>query len=79
MPYSCGRIDLLWGKLTSLVAIAIACIIPTVAIGVLTTPLVVTTLQKLLWIGGFNFLFSMGIVASANEVSKPHVFMAAAT
>jgi len=66
-------------KVTSLVAIAIACVLPTVAIGVLTTTLAVTNQQKLLWIGGFTILFAMGVTAFTNEISKAHVFMAAAT
>lgn len=66
-------------KVTSLVATAIACVLPTVAIAVLTTTLAVTTQQKLLWIGGFTILFAMGVVAFTSEISKAHVFMAAAT
>jgi hypothetical protein len=66
-------------KATSLVATAIACALPTAAIAVLTTALAVTHQQKLLWIGGFTILFAIGIVAFTNEISKAHVFMAAAT
>jgi hypothetical protein len=66
-------------KVTSLIATVVACVLPTVAIGVLTaTTATDSTLQKLLWIGGFTILFALGLVAFENEVSRVHIFMAAA-
>ncbi|GAB1315611.1 hypothetical protein MFIFM68171_05821 [Madurella fahalii] len=65
-------------KVTSLIATVVACMLPTVAIGVLTTSTADSNLHKLLWIGGFTALFAMGLTAFTNEISRVQVFMAAA-
>jgi hypothetical protein len=66
-------------KVTSLIATVVACVLPTVAIGVLTTTTSTdSTLHKLLWIGSFTILFALGLTAFTNEVSRVQIFMAAA-
>ncbi|KAH8754620.1 hypothetical protein F5883DRAFT_526748 [Diaporthe sp. PMI_573] len=63
-------------KITSFFATVVACLLPTGAIAVLTTA--DTTLHKLLWIGGFTMLFSMGLSVFTSEISRVQIFMAAA-
>ncbi|RYP64242.1 hypothetical protein DL771_008866 [Monosporascus sp. 5C6A] len=63
-------------KITSAVATVVACMLPTGAIAVLTTA--DTTLSKLLWIGGFTLLFSMGLTYLTSEISRVHTFTATA-
>ncbi len=45
---------------TSFVATVVACLLPTLAIGVLTTA--ETTAQKLGYIGGFTAMFAIGLL-----------------
>jgi len=56
----------------------VACLVPTMAIAVLTTTAADSKLQKLVWIGGFTILFAMGLTTFASEISRVQVFMAAA-
>lgn len=64
-------------KFTSAVAMVIACVLPTVAIGILTTAQ--TTMQKLLYIGGFTALFSIGVMwLSDSSTSRVSIFTATA-
>ncbi|KAK5635368.1 hypothetical protein RRF57_011080 [Xylaria bambusicola] len=63
-------------NITSGVATVIACLLPTVAITVLTTA--ETTWQKLLWIGGFTAMFSISLVIFTSEVPRMHIFSATA-
>ncbi|KAK5656089.1 hypothetical protein OQA88_5228 [Cercophora sp. LCS_1] len=66
-------------KVTSLIATVVACVLPTVAIGVLTTTTATdSTVHKLLWIGSFTILFALGLTTFTNEVSRVQIFMAAA-
>ncbi|KAI0410202.1 hypothetical protein F5X98DRAFT_387608 [Xylaria grammica] len=64
-------------RFTSFVATVIACVLPTVAIGILTTAK--TTLQKLYYIGGFTALFAIGLLWLAESgTTRVQVFMATA-
>lgn len=64
-------------KFTAGVTMVIACILPTVAIGVLTTAK--TTMQKLLYIGGFTALFAIGVMWLTDAgTSRLSVFTATA-
>jgi len=64
-------------RFTAGVTMVIACILPTVAIGVLTTAK--TTMQKLLYIGGFTALFAIGVMWLTDAgTSRLSVFTATA-
>jgi len=64
-------------KFTAGVTMVIASILPTVAIGVLTTAK--TTMQKLLYIGGFTALFAIGVMWLTDAgASRLSVFTATA-
>jgi hypothetical protein len=64
-------------RFTSGVAMVIACILPTVAIGILTTAQ--TTMQKLLYIGGFTALFAIGVMGLTDAgTSRVNIFTATA-
>ncbi|KAK4112321.1 hypothetical protein N656DRAFT_798132 [Canariomyces notabilis] len=64
-------------QFTSGAATVVACLLPTLAIGILTTA--ETRLQRLLYIGGFTALFAIGVqwLADANT-SRVQVFTATA-
>ncbi|KAI0434246.1 hypothetical protein F5Y09DRAFT_297000 [Xylaria sp. FL1042] len=64
-------------KFTSFVATVIASVLPTVAIGILTTAK--TTLQKLYYIGGFTALFAIGLLwLTESGTTRIQIFMATA-
>jgi len=64
-------------RFTSFVAAVIACLLPTVAIGILTTAQ--TTRDKLLYIGSFTALFSIGLLCLTEAgTSRVQVFTATA-
>src|SRR6266699_3897191 len=63
-------------KFTSAAATVAACILPTVAIGILTTA--TTTTQKLLYIGGFTALFAIGLMYLTDETARVQIFTATA-
>jgi len=63
-------------KFTSAAATVIACVLPTVAIGILTTA--TTTIHKLLYIGGFTALFAIGLMYLTDETSRVQIFTATA-
>jgi len=69
--------DLTMLKFTSFVATVIACLLPTIAIGIMTTAK--TTRDKLLYIGGFTILFAIGLLWVAEAgTSRIQIFMATA-
>jgi len=64
-------------RFTSRVATVFACILPTLAIGILTTAH--TTLQILLYIGGFTALFSIGLMfLTPSDTTRVEIFTATA-
>ena len=64
-------------KFTSSVAMVVACVLPTVAIGILTTAQ--TTKQRLLYIGGFTALFAIGVMWLTDAgTSRVSIFTATA-
>jgi len=64
-------------QFTSGVATVVACLLPTLAIGVLTTAQ--GNIQKLLYIGGFTALFAIGLMLLTDVgTSKVQVFTATA-
>ncbi len=64
-------------KFTSAIATIVACVLPTVAIGILTTAK--TTLQKLCYIGGFTALFAIGLMWLTDAgTSRSNIFTATA-
>ena len=64
-------------KFTSSVATVVACILPTLAIGVLATAH--GTMHALLYIGGFTALFAIGLMFLTNaETTRVEVFTATA-
>ncbi|RYP48198.1 hypothetical protein DL768_005858 [Monosporascus sp. mg162] len=63
-------------KITSGVATVIACLLSTLAIAVLTTAK--TAWQRLLWIGGFTAMFSIGLMFLTSETPRVHIFSATA-
>lgn len=63
---------------TSFLATVVACVLPTVAIGILSTAK--TKRDKLLYIGGFTTLFAIGLLLFTEPgTSRISVFMATAT
>ena len=63
-------------RFTSAVATVVSCVLPTVAIGVLTTAR--GTVETLLYIGGFTALFAIGLMCLTNETSRVQIFTATA-
>jgi hypothetical protein len=64
-------------RFTSSVATVVACILPTLAISILTTAH--GTLQILLYIGGFTALFAIGLMFLTNaETTRVEIFTATA-
>jgi len=64
-------------KFTSSVATVVACILPTLAIGILATAH--GTMHVLLYIGGFTALFAIGLMFLTNaETSRVEIFTATA-
>jgi hypothetical protein len=63
-------------KFTSHAATVVACVLPTFAIGVLAQARGLT--QKLLYIGSFTALFSIGLMCLTNETSRVQIFTATA-
>ncbi|KAK0711965.1 hypothetical protein B0H67DRAFT_304048 [Lasiosphaeris hirsuta] len=63
-------------RFTSAVATVVACLLPTLAISILTTARGMT--ETLLYIGGFTALFSVGLMALATETSRVQIFTATA-
>jgi len=64
-------------RFTSSVATVVACILPTLAISILTTAH--GTLQILLYIGGFTALFAIGLMLLTNaETTRVEIFTATA-
>jgi len=65
-------------RFTSAVATLVACVLPTVAIGILTTA--DTTIQKLGYIGGFTVIFAIGLMLFTEPgTPRSHIFTATAT
>ena len=61
----------------SAVATLVACILPTIAIGILATAEGMT--HKLLYIGGFTLLFALGLMALTDcSTSRLNIFTATA-
>jgi hypothetical protein len=64
-------------KITSLLATVVACLLPTVAIGILSTAK--TNRDRLLYIGGFTTLFAIGLLLfTESGTSRLNIFMATA-
>ena len=63
-------------RFTAAVATVVACLLPTLAIGVLTTARGMT--QILLYIGGFTALFAIGLMILAKDTSTVQIFTATA-
>ncbi len=64
-------------KITALLATVVACVLPTVAIGILSTAK--TKRDKLLYIGGFTALFAIGLLLFAEGgTSRIGIFTATA-
>jgi hypothetical protein len=64
-------------RFTSAIATVVACLLPTLSIGVLTTA--EGTLQKLGYIGGFTALFSIGLMFLTDAgTSRVQIFTATA-
>jgi len=63
-------------RFTSAVATVAACLLPTLAIGVLTTARNMT--ETLLYIGGFTVLFSIGLMVLTTDASRMQIFTATA-
>jgi len=63
-------------KLTSALAMVIACVLPTVAIGVLTTAQ--TMVERLRYLGSFTTLFAIGVMWFS-DANTPRVNIFAAT
>jgi len=63
-------------RFTAAVATVVACLLPTLAIGVLTTARGMT--QTLLYIGGFTALFAIGLMILAKDTSTVQIFTATA-
>lgn len=65
-------------KFTSVIATVVACLLPTAAIGILTTAK--TTPQKLGYIAGFTAIFAIGLMWLTDAgTSRANIFMATAT
>ncbi|KAI3316516.1 hypothetical protein HD806DRAFT_517345 [Xylariaceae sp. AK1471] len=63
-------------KITSGLSTVVACLLPTIAIGVLTTAN--TTLQKILYIGGFSAIFAIAIMLFTPNTPRLQIFTATA-
>ncbi|KAK0714537.1 hypothetical protein B0H67DRAFT_644387 [Lasiosphaeris hirsuta] len=63
-------------RFTSAIATIVACLLPTLAISILTTARGMT--ETLLYIGGFTTLFSIGLMILATETSRVQIFTATA-
>jgi len=63
-------------RFTSAVATVAACLLPTLAIGVLTTARGMT--ETLLYIGGFTVMFAIGLMILAKDTSTVQIFTATA-
>jgi hypothetical protein len=64
-------------RFTSYVATVVACILPTLAIGVLATAH--GTTHILLYIGGFTALFAIGLIVLTNpDTTRVEIFTATA-
>ena len=63
-------------RFTSGVATVVACLLPTLAISILTTACGMT--ETLLYIGGFTALFSIGLMILTTDTSRVQIFTATA-
>ena len=63
-------------RFTSAVATVVACLLPTLAISILTTARGIT--EILLYIGGFTALFAIGLMVLATDTSMVQIFTATA-
>jgi len=63
-------------RFTSAVATVVACLLPTLAISVLTTARGMT--ETLLYIGGFTVMFAIGLMILAKDTTTVQIFTATA-
>jgi hypothetical protein len=63
-------------RFTTYIATVVACVLPTLAIGILAAA--ESYRDKLLYIGGFTALFSIGLMFLTTEASRVEIFTATA-